>query len=176
MIIIGYPGIGKSTLAGRDHKYIDLESSNFKVDDERQEDWYKVYCKVAEDLSMQGYIVFVSSHSVVRETLKSSEEDVAVVYPVGTLEKRWVTKLRDRYNKTNSEKDRMAYERAKDHFNEDIASLFNYPTRHHVWLTTMAYDLESEIIRMINHNIFQGVLNISQNPDSRVKQSLLWRC
>lgn len=155
MIIIGYPGIGKSTLAGRDHKYIDLESSNFKVDDERQEDWYKVYCKVAEDLSMQGYIVFVSSHSVVRETLKSSEEDVAVVYPVGTLEKRWVSKLRDRYNKTNSEKDRMAYERAKDHFNEDIASLFNYPTRHHVWLTTMAYDLESEIIRMINHNIFR---------------------
>ena len=153
MIIIGYPGIGKSTLGGRDHKYIDLESSIFKVDGERSEDWYKVYCKVAEDLSRQGYIVFVSSHSVVRETLKSSEEDVAVAYPVGALEKRWVTKLRDRYNKTNSEKDRIAYERAKDHFNEDIVSLLNYPTRHHVWLTTMAYDLESEIIRMINHDI-----------------------
>lgn len=26
MIVIGYPGIGKSTLAGKDNKYIDLES------------------------------------------------------------------------------------------------------------------------------------------------------
>ena len=25
MIVIGYQGIGKSTLAGRDHRYIDLE-------------------------------------------------------------------------------------------------------------------------------------------------------
>ena len=155
MIIIGYPGIGKSTLAGRDHKYIDLESSNFKIDGKRSEDWHKAYCKVAEDLSRQGYCVFVSCHSAVREALKGSEEDVAVVYPVGTLEKRWVTKLRDRYNKTNSEKDRMAYERARDHFNEDIASLFNYPTCRQVWLTTMAYDLESEIIRMINHDIYK---------------------
>lgn len=155
MIIIGYPGIGKSTLAGRDHKYIDLESSNFKINGERSEDWYKVYCKIAEDLSRQGYIVFVSCHSVVREALKDSEEDVAVVYPIGALEKRWVTKLRDRYNKTNSEKDRMAYERAKDHFNEDIVSLLNYPTRHQVWLTSMNYDLESEIIRMVNHDIYK---------------------
>lgn len=155
MIIIGYPGIGKSTLAGRDYKYIDLESSNFKINGEKSEDWYKVYCKIAEDLSRQGYIVFVSCHSVVREALKSSEENVAVAYPVGTLEKRWVTKLRDRYEKTNSEKDRMAYERARDHFIEDIASLFNYPTRYQIWLTTMAYDLESEIIRMINHDIFR---------------------
>ena len=155
MIIIGYPGIGKSTLAGRDHKYVDLESSNFKINGEKSEDWYKVYCKVAEDLSKQGYIVFVSSHSVVREALKGSEEAVAVAYPVGTLEKRWITKLRDRYNKTNSEKDRMAYKRAKDHFNEDIVSLLNYPTHHHVCLTTMDYDLESEIIRMINHDIFR---------------------
>ena len=103
MIIIGYPGIGKSTLAGRDHKYIDLDSSNFKINGEKSEDWYKVYCKVAEDLSRQGYIVFVSSHSVVREALKGSEEAVAVAYPVGALEKQWITKLGDRYDKTNSE-------------------------------------------------------------------------
>lgn len=29
MIIIGYQGIGKSTLAHEDNKYIDLESGNF---------------------------------------------------------------------------------------------------------------------------------------------------
>ena len=32
MIIIGYPGIGKSTLAGRYKEYVDLESSNWCVD------------------------------------------------------------------------------------------------------------------------------------------------
>lgn len=153
MIVIGYPGIGKSTLAGRDRKYIDLESSNFKIDGERSDNWYKIYCKVAEDLSRQGYIVFVSCHSVVREALRGSGEDVAVVFPVGALEKEWIAKLRDRYEQTNSFKDRMAYERARDHFYEDVVSLLNYPTRHHVWLTSMNYDLESEIIRMINHDI-----------------------
>lgn len=33
---------------------------------------------------------------------------------------------------------------------EDVVSLLNYPTRHHVWLTSMNYDLESDIIRMVN--------------------------
>lgn len=150
MIIIGYPGIGKSTLSGRDHKYIDLESSNFKINGERSDNWYKVYCKVAEDLSRQGYIVFVSCHSVVKEALRGSGEDVAVAFPVGALEKEWIAKLRDRYEQTNSFKDKMAYERARDHFYEDVVSLLNYPTRHHVWLTSMNYDLELEIIRMIN--------------------------
>lgn len=156
MIIIGYPGIGKSTLAGKDHKFIDLESSNFKIEDERSEDWYKVYCKVAEDLSRQGYIVFVSSHLAVREALRGSQETVAVAYPVGSLEKEWIAKLKDRYEQTNSYKDRMAYERARDHFYEDIVGLLNYPTRYHVWLTSMNYDLEAEIIRLINKNILGG--------------------
>lgn len=29
MIIIGYPGVGKTSLAGRYNQYIDLESSHF---------------------------------------------------------------------------------------------------------------------------------------------------
>lgn len=176
MIIIGYPGIGKTTLAGRDHKYIDLESSNFKINGERSEDWYKIYCKVAEDLSRQGYVVFVSCHSAIREALRDSGEDIAVICPIGMLEKKWITKLRYRYEKTNSDKDKMAYERARDHYNEDIVSLYNYPTRYQVWLTNMSYDLESEIIRMINCEI-RKMIKKSENylekriilPDSKNK-------
>ena len=52
MIYVGYQGIGKSSLGGTD-KYIDLESSNFKHED----DWYKTYCDVAISLSKQGYDV-----------------------------------------------------------------------------------------------------------------------
>ena len=54
MIVIGYQGIGKSTLAGRDHKFIDLESGNFWVDGKRADDWYKPYCQIAEHLSKKA--------------------------------------------------------------------------------------------------------------------------
>ena len=153
MIIIGYPGIGKSTLAGKDHKYIDLESSNFRINGERSDNWYKPYCKVAEDLSKQGYIVFVSCHSVVREALRGSGEDVAVAFPAGSLEKEWIAKLRDRYEETNSYKDRMAYERARDHFYEDIVDLCGCDIPYKMWLNDMGYDLEAAIIHMINNDI-----------------------
>lgn len=44
MIIIGYQGIGKSSVAKEDYKYIDLESSNFWVDGNRPNDyWPKAY-------------------------------------------------------------------------------------------------------------------------------------
>jgi len=36
MIVIGYQGIGKSTLSKTNDKYIDLESGNFFVDGTRQ--------------------------------------------------------------------------------------------------------------------------------------------
>ena len=82
MIVVGYQGIGKSTLTGRDCKYIDLESGNFWIDGRRADDWYKPYCKIAEHLSEQGYIVFVSSHETVRQYLvENSRELVALVYP-----------------------------------------------------------------------------------------------
>ena len=59
MIVIGYQGVGKSTLAGKDYRFIDLESGCFWVDGPngervRADDWYKAYCQVAVDLSDQG--------------------------------------------------------------------------------------------------------------------------
>lgn len=38
MIVIGYQGIGKSTLANKDLRFIDLESGNFWVDGKRADD------------------------------------------------------------------------------------------------------------------------------------------
>ena len=79
MIIIGYQGIGKSTLAGK-NKCIDLESGNFWFYDletyqkVRHNDWYIPYCNIANHLSEQGYIVFTSSHEVVRNELKKAVE------------------------------------------------------------------------------------------------------
>ena len=45
LIVIGYQGIGKSSIGGK-YNCIDLESSNFYIDDKRDNDWYKIYCNI----------------------------------------------------------------------------------------------------------------------------------
>ena len=123
MIVIGYQGIGKSTLAGRDNKFIDLESGNFWVDGKRADDWYKPYCQIANHLSEQGYTVFTSSHEVVRKELEKSKEKVFVVFPAIDLKDKWVKKLRERYESTGLEKDFKALANAEDRYKENIAEL-----------------------------------------------------
>lgn len=144
MIIIGYQGIGKSTLANKDVRFIDLESGNFWVDGKRSDDWYKPYCKIAENLSSQGYIVFVSSHEVVRNQLVNSEEQVISCVPSLELKDQWINKLKERYERTGLDKDYRAYMNAKDRYTENIieiaASGFNV-----LWIESMDYDLNNEI-------------------------------
>lgn len=128
MIIIGYQGIGKSTLAGI-HKCIDLESGNFWFYDletyqkVRHNDWYVPYCNIANHLSEQGYTVFTSSHEVVREELHKSKEKIYVVFPSIKLKDKWIEKLEDRYNNTGLEKDYKALMNAKDRYEENIQEL-----------------------------------------------------
>ena len=71
MIIVGYPGIGKSTLCQHRENCIDLESSCF---DKSNKKWYKDYCNVAVDLHKQGNIALVSNHESVYEELSSKNE------------------------------------------------------------------------------------------------------
>ena len=104
MIVIGYQGIGKSTLAKKKSGYIDLESGCFWNNGIRIDDWYIYYCQIAEHLSKQGNIVFISSHKQVRDYLKSSNERVICVYPSILLEEEWKAKLRRRYNETMGER------------------------------------------------------------------------
>ena len=122
MIISGYQGIGKSTLAGK-NKCIDLESGNFWVDGKRADDWYKPYCQIANHLSEQGYTVFVSSHEVVRRELEKSKEPVYVIFPAIDLKDEWIKKLEDRYNNTKLDKDYRALMNAKDRYKENITEL-----------------------------------------------------
>ena len=124
MIIIGYQGIGKSTLAGK-NKCIDLESGNFWHNDVRPDDWYIFYCQIAEHLSQQGYIVFVSSHEVVRNELKRSKEKVYIICPSVGLSDKWIKKLQDRYETTKLIKDFKAWKNAEDRYIENILELMN---------------------------------------------------
>ena len=147
MIVIGYQGIGKSTLAGKNNQFIDLESGNFWVDGKRAEDWYKPYCQIAEHLSQQGYIVFTSSHEVVRNQLAKSKEIVAVIYPAPELKTAWLEKLCDRYRRTGLDKDYKAYMNAEDRYTENIQELDSCDIPCKIELMSMDYDLETILLQ-----------------------------
>ena len=142
MIIIGYQGIGKSTLANIDcfNEYIDLESGNFWVEGKREENWYKVYCNIAEHLSEQGYTVFVSSHKVVRDELAKRNVYVKCCAPMPYLKKQWVDKLKQRYEQSKLEKDYKAWQNASYNFEQNILDISNSGFDM-IWITDMDYDL-----------------------------------
>lgn len=127
MIIIGYQGIGKSTLAKDSLKYIDLESGNFWINGERDEQWYKPYCNIANHLSAQGYTVFTSSHKEVREELKNSSEVVKIAFPALELKTDWLIKLTNRYNESMLVENYKALMNASLYYEDNINDLMNEP-------------------------------------------------
>ena len=155
MIVIGYQGIGKSTLAGRNNRFIDLESSNFWVDGKKADDWYKPYCNIAEHLSRQGYIVFTSSHEVVRKQLENSLETVVLAFPSVELKDEWIDKLKDRFFRTNSDKDYKALMNAEDRYEENIKELESSNIEHKMILRNIDYDLEAALIHFMNRDLKQ---------------------
>ena len=153
-IIIGYPGIGKSTFCSKqvDYNFIDLESSNFHEGKE-PEKWYCFYAMVAEDLASQGFNVFVSSHYDVVMALKMNVSNpdipVYVICPSLELESDWIEKLRNRYLESGLEKDRRAYGRAKGSYKDDINDLL---------------DCGFKVIQIedINYDIFDDISNLNK--------------
>lgn len=143
MIISGYQGIGKSSLAGLNN-CIDLESSNFWIDGCRSEDWYKPYCKIANHLSKQGYTVFVSSHEAVRKELEKSNEIVFTVFPSVKLKDQWIERLRKRYEQIPSEKNFKALANAEDRYEENIKELMYGNLKYHE-ISNINYDLRDVV-------------------------------
>lgn len=150
MIVVGYQGIGKSTLAGKNHNYIDLESGNFWVDGKRADDWYKPYCQIAEHLSQQGYVVFTSSHEVVRKQFLNSSEKVYAIVPSSQLKEKWLDKLRTLYQNTGLSKDFKALANAEDRYEENIKEIINSGLKYWV-IDQIDYNLE-EIIEKLEKN------------------------
>ena len=152
MIIIGYQGIGKSTLAGKrlafGLTFIDLESGNFWVDGKRAEDWYKPYCQIAEHLSAQGFDVFTSSHEVVRNQLINSKERVCVAFPSLELKDFWIEKLKARWEKTQLDKDYKAYMNALERYEDNIKELMDSPFEQ-IIIEKEYYHLDDKIIKLL---------------------------
>ena len=124
MIVIGYQGIGKSTLSQKSFKYIDLESSALKKGDVRWHNWYEPYCMIAEWLSRQGYTVFVSSHKEVRDYLnKFCKEPFCAIIPSEDIKDEWIERLRERHKQLPIDKNYRAYINAVDRFTENIREI-----------------------------------------------------
>lgn len=148
MIIVGYQGIGKSTLSKSGvGRYIDLESSNFYVHGTRPTGWEILYCKLAKNLADQGYVVFVSSHLPIRIELGRIGCDFTAIVPAQELKDVWVAKLKNRFFESESDKDYRAWQNAKDDYNQNVAELMDDVSDCYV-IREENYDLES-IVRSI---------------------------
>lgn len=156
MIIIGYQGIGKSTLAGK-MRCIDLESTNFYLDGQRQDDWYRIYGNIALDISGQGYTVLSPTHAVLRQYLhdrNSSGEAIYVCHPSLSLKNEWITRLRDRYGSVPSDKNFRALHNAIERYDDNIreimddAAKFGWGT---LLISSMDYSLE-EMVRNLTRD------------------------
>ena len=150
MIIVGYQGIGKSSISNSDTRCIDLESGNFFVDGNRPDDWYKYYVQIAQHFSAQGYTVFVSSHKVVRDELKATNaEDVAVCFPNINLKKQWLERLYDRYKRTRLDKDLRAAMNVEQNYLSNIVELHDEAIKNSwmmIAIETTNYDLYTDVV------------------------------
>ena len=157
MIFSAFQGIGKTTLAKSDLKIIDLESSSF---DKNNEGWYKDYVRVAYDLVKQGYIVFVSSHKVVRDYILRTIDDksnYAMIMYEKNLEVYCLDKLVERFEASPEDSDEAhknfrAYQRAASDF-DPIYNELKFDEQNLglkvIWLTDKNYNL-ADIINNYN--------------------------
>ena len=151
MIVVGYQGVGKSTLAKNWVNAIDLESSHFWINGRRDPEWYIPYCSIAESLSKQGFVVCVSSHEVVRKQLQGSEERKAIVCPSPHLQDEWIAKLEARWNETGLDKDWKALANAMDRYADNVAELLSEGGFEKVVIMDMDYNL-GDLLGMVIQN------------------------
>ena len=162
MIYVGYPCIGKSSIAG--HRMflgtmwdiIDLESSVFN---DGSENWTTIYVKVADYFSKQGYLVFISSHKQVRDELKKNNIEYTCIFPSLGSKERWAGRVFNRYLKDPTDKNKHALERVVTHYEEDIEDLLNEPNKIVIYMEKFGLFKEFDLVDYMEHPI--------KDPDHR---------
>ena len=127
LIIIGYPGIGKTSVSSSLQGIIDLNSSIFTINNEHFDGWESIYCRSAIHLANQGYTVLVSSHYKVVQKLKEGRSKnnyyLAIVCPSIGIKKEWIDRLEHRYNSNKSKSNYDSLIWVKENYNNDIVNL-----------------------------------------------------
>lgn len=146
MILFGYPGVGKTTIAKEDYRFIDLDSSDPLIRWRWQrKDWETDYCNMALLLSRQGYYVMVSTHPEVIKRIMARTKNVGLIFPDKLLEKPWIERLYKRYKECRNRSTHNAWLRAKEHFDEDLNQMAAIKCPKIV-ITTMDYNLKRGIL------------------------------
>lgn len=146
-IIMGYPGVGKSSM--NDPHFIDLESSCFNLSNNKGkvQDWAEVYVNTAIHLAKNHY-VFTSTHKEVQEELMARvpNSDLIIIYPSDLIVQDWDNKLRKRFAfgpSDERDKNYAAYRYITKNYDQtikDIKATSNiYP---HIELYTVNYRIE----------------------------------
>ena len=164
IIICGFPGIGKSSIAGWNN-CIDLESSNFSRIENGyissgpvrvSFDWASLYCELAVQLASQGYTVLTSTHSKVIDIFTACENNGmwtdtvvgAVIFcPHVHWKDEWIERLKKRYDKDPSGKNARALYFASYQWDK-IYSLVTNETLPVVQPDSVQYDLKDYILEM----------------------------
>lgn len=132
IVFCGYPCVGKTSIGGHyihmpDNRWspiVDMETSLMRTEGwERPANWVQIYVNYVETLINQGINAFCSTHDVVRAELKKRNIGYVNVMPSLNIKDWWLIKLRDRWKKDPSQKNLLAYERAMEHYDEDIKGL-----------------------------------------------------
>lgn len=162
MIVIGYQGIGKSTMAKGDMSVIDLESSCYTWGSRKLEDWYKAYADTALHLSSQGYTVFTATHAPVREWIGLHnttfnigvhidgmyEQQIMAVVPDVRLKEEWIAKLWKRYEDTQLMKDYCAWMNADDRYIDNINEILA-DAKKYSWKTVIIPSMEYNLKELV---------------------------
>ena len=146
-IIMGYPGIGKSSM--NDPHFIDLESScfNWSNGKGKVQNWAEVYANTAIHLAKDHY-VFTSTHKEVQEELMSRvpNSNLVIIYPSNLIVQDWDNKLRKRFAfgpSDERDKNYAAYSYITKNYDQTIkdieATSKIYP---HIELCTVNYRIE----------------------------------
>ena len=190
LIICGYPGIGKSSIAGWNN-CIDLESSYFSFRNgapQKFNEWVPQYCRVAMDLAKQGYTVLTSTHEQVIKyfiehaqgtELSPSLLGVAVFCPDYRHKPEWIERLNnrlcqdatDRLSTDILQKDLRALKRIMEHFDEDIDFLYNCGLSVYI-PSYMDYDLKDTvtIIQFDRERVWNDSHETISNTSSSMEQ------
>lgn len=176
MIYIGYPCIGKTTLAKEKNNFIDLESSHFFnsnskanpsvlyiTTDVTSTDYnkYENYCNLAIDLNNQNFNVFVSSHRQVTDYLINyyknigQTSELCIIYPAEDLYADWSRRAFERYLKDKSDKNKRALDRILEHYAEDIDYLKRLCKTENINSIEIA-EIDYKLTNYINNNTFSS--------------------
>jgi len=127
-IIIGYPGIGKTTASVGIPCVVDLDSRFFS---HNCDGWEEDYCNLAEYLSEQGKYVCISCHLKVVDYMLRCRQRIIVCYPSPNASESSIQGLHERlihsYDKDTEDANYCALKRSIGHYDEDIAYLSKLP-------------------------------------------------